>query len=203
MEDGSFDAPGVTSSMGYVFGPTWSSDSVDADDGSIDGSGLNGRSFLASDTGNPTGAFTFNGYDLGRLPSHVGIVVTDAFDPVVFEAIAWDGSRRAALRRRDGQVPGHAVQQPRRVDVSRDLGAAVVLVPAAGPDAVLPGHVPQRGDLLHPRGPQPDQRALHHVGAVKGRDLAQVPDDGRMRRLAAPELIECNAHAVQRTSPCR
>ena len=45
FEDGSLDG-GITASAGTVFGPNVSVDSVDGDDGIIDGSGLDGRSFF-------------------------------------------------------------------------------------------------------------------------------------------------------------
>ena len=92
MEDGLLDTPGVSCNRGFVFGPGSSNDSVDADDGSIDGSGTLGKSYLVAGIGNPTGLFTFDAQPLGRLPSHAGIVVTDAHDPVFVEGIALNGA---------------------------------------------------------------------------------------------------------------
>lgn len=79
FEDHLFNAAGVTTSAGgvtsVVFGPAIH-DSVDADDGVIDGSGLHGDDFFA-----PSGAsgitFSFNAAVLGQLPTHVGLVWTD------------------------------------------------------------------------------------------------------------------------------
>ncbi len=51
-------------------------DSVDADDGAIDGSGLAGNS-LFSTPGSTGISFTFDAATLGGLPTHVGIVWTD------------------------------------------------------------------------------------------------------------------------------
>jgi hypothetical protein len=88
FEDGLFNTPGVTASAGgvtsVVFGPTFH-DSVDADDGIIDSSGLNGDSFFSSS--GPNGIrFTFNAGVLGSLPTSVGIVWTDGVGITTFEA---------------------------------------------------------------------------------------------------------------------
>ena len=59
MEDGFLNTPGVTSTMGMTFGPGFSTESVDADDGSIDGSGLisrNSAPFCTSGVYNLTNA---------------------------------------------------------------------------------------------------------------------------------------------------
>lgn len=87
FEDGLFNVPGVSKSAGSVIGPGGSTDSVDADDGAIDGSGTNGRSVF----GFGTVTFTFNDGVLGALPTHVGIVWTDGGNPT-FTAYASGGS---------------------------------------------------------------------------------------------------------------
>jgi hypothetical protein len=79
FEDHLLNTPGVTASAGgvtsVVFGPTIH-DSVDADDGTIDGSGLQGDTFFSG--GGSTGIFfTFNAGILGALPTSAGIVWTD------------------------------------------------------------------------------------------------------------------------------
>lgn len=88
FEDHSFNVPGVTASAGgvtsVVFGPSVH-DSVDADDGAIDGSGLNGDSFF-SGNGSAGITFTFDASVLGSLPTHAGIVWTDGTNNIVFEA---------------------------------------------------------------------------------------------------------------------
>lgn len=80
--------PGVTASAGgvasVVFGPSLH-DSVDADDGAIDGSGLLGDSFF-SGSGGAGIRFTFNAAILGGLPTHAGIVWTDGGGTTRFEA---------------------------------------------------------------------------------------------------------------------
>src|SRR4051812_7742213 len=68
FEAGALTVPGVTPSVGAVIGPGGLTDSVDADDGTIDGSGTNGHSFFSID--GATGiTFTFNAAVLGHLPT--------------------------------------------------------------------------------------------------------------------------------------
>lgn len=94
FEDHLFNTPGVTANAGgvtsVVFGPDLH-DSVDADDGAIDGNGLQGDSFFSSSGGGGI-TFTFNAAVLGSLPTHVGIVWTDGSNPIFFEAFGPGGS---------------------------------------------------------------------------------------------------------------
>ena len=80
-----FQVPGVSASAGAVYGPGGITDSVDCDDGSVDGSGTNGHSFF-SFAGTPGIRFTFNAQVLGALPTHAGVVWTDGGNPIRFEA---------------------------------------------------------------------------------------------------------------------
>jgi hypothetical protein len=80
FEDHLLNTPGVTGSAGgvtsVVFGPSIH-DSVDADDGALDGSGLAGDDWFSS-SGASGVTFTFNAAALGgALPTHAGIVWTD------------------------------------------------------------------------------------------------------------------------------
>ncbi|SRR6266545_5833718 len=79
FEDHLLNVPGVSASAGgvtsVVFGPSIH-DSVDADDGVIDGSGLRGDDYFSSSAAAGI-TFTFNGGALGGLPTSVGIVWTD------------------------------------------------------------------------------------------------------------------------------
>jgi hypothetical protein len=96
FESGALSTPGVTASAGYVLGPSplGFRDSVDADDGAIDGFGQKGHVWYSS--GSTTVTFTFNASVLGSLPTHAGIVWTDVgfnfnsslngYGTVVFEA---------------------------------------------------------------------------------------------------------------------
>ncbi|MHB8472653.1 MAG: VPLPA-CTERM sorting domain-containing protein [Gammaproteobacteria bacterium] len=89
MEHG-FTAPGVTSSGGVITGPGGLTDSVDGDDGVIDGSGTNGHSMFGDGSTGIT--FTFDAGTLGTLPTHVGLVWTDGayYNQVTFQA--WDSA---------------------------------------------------------------------------------------------------------------
>lgn len=100
LEDGLFNTPGVTVNGTWFpasAGPQ--TDSVDGDDGAIDGSGLQGRSLYSNGTESSV-TFTFDAAAFGgRLPTHAGIVWTDVglvssgsvgFGGVTFSAI--DGS---------------------------------------------------------------------------------------------------------------
>ncbi len=83
---------GVTPSTGSLVGfPMSIIDSVDADDGTIDGSGLMGHSWF-SDSGSVGVTWTFDPETLGGLPTEAGIVWTDGGGQVSFKAIAADGT---------------------------------------------------------------------------------------------------------------
>jgi hypothetical protein len=88
FEDHLFNVPGVTASAGgvtsVVFGPSIH-DSVDEDDGSIDGFGLLGDSYFSS-AGSSGVRFFFDALALGALPTHAGLVWTDGGNPITFEA---------------------------------------------------------------------------------------------------------------------
>ncbi len=91
FEDGSLNTPGVTASTGSVLGPAALTDSVDGDDGAVDGSGVQGSSWYISTN---TVTFTFDQAALGGLPTYAGLAWTDVgfsneglgFGTVLFEA---------------------------------------------------------------------------------------------------------------------
>ena len=93
FEAGWLSAPGVTVSGGVVVGPGTYTDSVDGDDGVVDGFGSTGHSYY-SNWINSTLTFTFDETALGALPTHAGLVMTDIgynaptpyYGPVIFEA---------------------------------------------------------------------------------------------------------------------
>jgi hypothetical protein len=72
FECGTLTVPGVTLSTGTIIPPGFEGfiDSVDADDGAIDGSGLGGHS-LFSGNGATGITFTFNQTTLGAFPTEV------------------------------------------------------------------------------------------------------------------------------------
>ena len=87
FEDHLLNTPGVTASAGQVTSIIFPGyiDSVDADDGVIDGSGSSGDSYFYS-PGSAGIDFSFDAAILGALPSHVGIVWTDGNGTTSFEA---------------------------------------------------------------------------------------------------------------------
>lgn len=97
LEDGSLDAS-LSASTGSVIGPGQFDgfrDSVDGDDGNIDGSGTAGRTwFTISGTTGVT--FTFNGVD---LPTAFGLVWTDSGNEVVFSATDGNGDSLGTITR--------------------------------------------------------------------------------------------------------
>ena len=94
FEDHALNTPGVTAETGglvsILFGPT-AHDSVDADDGVLDGSGLNGDDFFNLD-GVQGIKFVFNRQILGHYPTHVGVVYTDGAGQTYYEAFDGNGA---------------------------------------------------------------------------------------------------------------
>lgn len=92
FEDGLLNTPGVTASTGFALPAASFTDSVDGDDGVIDGSGNGGRTWYSNNAYSVT--FFFDALVLGSLPVEAGIVWTDVgfsdnvngFGKVVFEA---------------------------------------------------------------------------------------------------------------------
>lgn len=78
LEDGSLDAS-ISASNGSVYGPTGIADSVDADDGDIDGFGTAGRSWFS-------GTVTFTYAGSAPLPTAFGVVWTDGSGTITFSA---------------------------------------------------------------------------------------------------------------------
>ncbi|MDB9315366.1 S8 family serine peptidase [Spirulina sp. CS-785/01] len=101
FEDGQLNTPGLAISTGLqidsISNPT-SVDSVDGDDGAIDGSGLGGSSWYVFGAQNFT--VTFDQETLGQLPTHAGFALTDlgrsdttnlGSGRVIFEALDVNG----------------------------------------------------------------------------------------------------------------
>lgn len=87
FENGSLQVPGVSANFGAIYGPASNADSVDEDDGVIDGFGTNAHSWFFNN--GATGVtWTFDAGTLGLLPTHAGIVWTDGSGTITFEA--WD-----------------------------------------------------------------------------------------------------------------
>ena len=100
FEDNALNTPGVTPSTGSVVAPGSITDSVDADDGTLDGSGTAGHSFFAN-PGSSGIRFTFDAGVLGSFPTAAGIVWTDGTGEITFEAFDAVGTSLGTL----GPVP--------------------------------------------------------------------------------------------------
>jgi len=87
FEGGALSTPGVSAPAANVITGFAAVDSVDLDDGFLDGTntGFVGHSYF---TGNGAGGilFTFNAGVLGSLPTHAGIVWTDGAGSITFQA---------------------------------------------------------------------------------------------------------------------
>jgi hypothetical protein len=111
FEDGCLDTPGVVVDSGNVFphDSTLEIDSVDFDDKVLDGLGLKGASFGAGASygrgRDSSFTFTFCREKLKprKLPTHVGIVFTDAGsqkeETIKLEAFASDGTSLGAVKK--------------------------------------------------------------------------------------------------------
>jgi hypothetical protein len=76
FEDGLFNVPGATPSAGWGVPTVSLMDSVDADDGNINGLSQGGKSYYSKFATNEL-IVTFDPKILGGLPTHAGIVWTD------------------------------------------------------------------------------------------------------------------------------
>lgn len=91
FENGKFDVPGASGNA-TIIDPSAFTDSVDADDGAIDGSGAGGHSYFSAD--GPGGiTIEFDAERANGLPTLVGIVWTDSGGgaSVTFEAFGPEG----------------------------------------------------------------------------------------------------------------
>jgi hypothetical protein len=112
FESGALATPGVTASTGAVVAPSSITDSVDADDGVIDGSGTGGHSFF-SVNGAAGITFTFDATVLGGLPTQVGIVWTDGAGTTLFEAFGPGGvplGQIGPVAIADGNITGETAE---------------------------------------------------------------------------------------------
>lgn len=90
FEDGLLNSPGLSAFGGEIRFPGPWTDSVDTDNGPLDGFGTSGHNYWAffnSETG-PVARFEFNEKVLGALPRAAGLVWTDGnyFATTIFEA---------------------------------------------------------------------------------------------------------------------
>ena len=116
FEDGLLNTPGVTAAgtslcvvnTAGCFPGSALIDSVDADNGAIDGFGGFPGHDLFSTSGSGGITFTFDGGVLGALPNAVGIVWTDGVGMITFEAFDQDNNSLGTLTgtHADGAVTG-------------------------------------------------------------------------------------------------
>ncbi len=108
--DGLLNTPGVTANTGTVFTTAnFFTDSVDGDDGAVDGSGSREGSFGVV-AGAVTLVFTFDEGVLGSLPTHAGLVWTDGLsNPTRFRA--FDISNNLLVDSGDLNLPNSGMVQ--------------------------------------------------------------------------------------------
>jgi hypothetical protein len=107
FEDGTLDPEGV-SGNGSPTAPSGITDSVDGDDGVIDGSGTSGNSYF-SGSGSTGITFTFDPQRTGGLPTEAGMVWTDGQGTVTFEAFDQNGASLGTIGpfdHPDGSISG-------------------------------------------------------------------------------------------------
>ena len=170
FEDHALNTPGVTSTTAgsgvtsVIFGPSIH-DSVDADDGAIDGSGLAGDSFFCQCG---VASFSFSAGALGALPNAVGIVWTDGGNPITFEAFDQNGLSLGTVagNNADGSVNGETAED-RFFGATNSGGISSIRIsnPGAGIEV---DHLQYglRGDLPPPPPglPEPATLALTAMG---------------------------------------
>jgi hypothetical protein len=138
FEDHLLDTPGLSANTGgvtsVVFGPSIH-DSVDADDGAVDGSGLAGDDYF---TGNGAAGvtFSFSAAALGALPTSAGIVWTDGGfgAPVTFSAFGPLGELLFTVTRggfADGSNNGETAED-RFFGVVNATGISAIFIGNAG-----------------------------------------------------------------------
>jgi hypothetical protein len=80
--DGAVNTPGLSVSGGVAAGVSVWADTVDADDGAVDGQGVVGQSWYSNGLNYLT--FSFDAGALGGLPNQVGLVFTDIGAPYLY-----------------------------------------------------------------------------------------------------------------------
>ena len=149
FEDGLLNTPGVTGSPGgvtsVVFGPSIH-DSVDGDDGTIDGSGLDGDSYY-SGSGSSGINFTFDDIVLGTLPTVAGIVWTDGAGSTTFAAYdALDNLLDIlTLTIADGSISGTTAEDT-FFGISHSAGISRIFISNSG-GGIEVDHLQYGGDL--------------------------------------------------------
>ncbi len=131
LEDGQLNLAGVVPHGGAVLGPSSNTDSVDADDGLVDGDGRGGHSWWISAQ---FLEIRFDEATLGQFPTRVGLCWTDGRDVVTFEAYGPDGELLGTVTgdHPDG-VSGGGTDEDRFYGVRYAGGVSRIVVRNSGP----------------------------------------------------------------------
>lgn len=150
FEDSLFNLLGATSSTAQVVGPGSIVDSVDGDDGNIDGFGQAGRSYFSGSGATGITIF-FSGLD--TLPQRAGMVWTDGAGEITFQAFDAAGGLIGTLSasHADGGFGG-TTGEDRFYGIEHEAGiASIKLSNASGGieiDHVQYGYIPAPAGLL-------------------------------------------------------
>ena len=171
FEDDLLNVPGVSVNVGpgAVIGPGGLTDSVDGDDGVIDGNGTFGHSIF--NAGGATGlTFTFSAKVLGGLPTHAGIVWTDGVGTTTFQAFGPGGESLGTIGPVAIATPGTTGQtdEDRFFGVINEAGILSIKISntAGGIEA---DHLQYNGEAV---GCPKAGTDLTGDGAVNGADLS-------------------------------
>lgn len=143
LEDGLFNMPGVTVTPSYVIlAPGGTTDSVDADDGAVDGSGNSGRNLFVN-PGTLGLRFAFNPAIIGSLPTYAGVVCTDGNGSTIFEAFDSAGAligQIGPVNHFDGSFSGGTAED-RFFGIAAPSGIASIRIRTTGGNGMEVDHV--------------------------------------------------------------
>jgi hypothetical protein len=190
FESGKITVPGVAITNNQpggapfgIVGPGQFEDSVDADDGTIDGLGQAGHSYanLANQGNGSFGiSITFNPTVLGGLPTYAGLVWTDGSTtaPTVFEAFDALGNSLGTIgpvKIGDNSFAGTTAED-RFFGVSNSTGISKITIRDPGSiNSLEIDHLQYGLDVPAPAVPEPSSLTLLAIGLVFVRWLRRAP----------------------------